>query len=133
MKKILFLIFFLCANYVFAQDTTVTTPIDTNEKVFTIVEVMPAFPGGNEELFKFLAKNIAYPVSKKENVMSGKVYVQFIVEKEGSLTNIKILKTFDDNIADEVIRVIRLMPKWIPGKQNGKLVRVFYNLPITIN
>src|ERR1044072_3519355 len=93
MKKILFLIFFLCANYVFAQDTTVTTPIDTNEKVFTIVEVMPAFPGGNEELFKFLAKNIAYPVSKKENVMSGKVYVQFIVEKEGSLTNIKILKT----------------------------------------
>ena len=99
--------------------------------IYTITEVMPEFPGGIDSLFSFLRNNIQYPADAKRDGVSGKVYAQIVMEKDGSISNPKILrgingyKSFDA----EVLRVISIMPNWTPGIQRGKSVRVSYNLP----
>ena len=102
-----------------------------NEPTFKVVDEMPKFPGGQEGLMRYLAKNIKYPVMAQQNKEQGKVLVQIIIEKDGNVSNIKILKGASAWLDAEAIRVVRGMPKWEPGKQNGQAVAVEYTFPIT--
>lgn len=101
-----------------------------NDVVFEIVEQMPEFPGGNSELMKFLAKNIKYPVEAQKKKATGRVIAQFIVSKNGDITNPKIIRGICPELDGEALRVIGLMPKWEPGKQRGKAVNVKYTIPV---
>ena len=103
------------------------------EEIFTVVENEPEFPGGMEALYKYLAQNIKYPQLARENGITGKVYVTFVVEKDGSIANPKILRDIGGGCGAEAIRVVKAMPKWSPGKQRGKAVRVQFNLPVNFN
>ena len=111
-------------------------PIEVDEEVldeapiFTVVESMPEFPNGMKELYVYLQNNIKYPVMAKESGIQGKVYVTFVVEKNGSITDVKVLRGIGGGCDEEAIRVVAAMPKWKPGKQRGKPVRVQYNLPV---
>lgn len=98
--------------------------------IFTVVESMPEFRGGMQELYTYLGNNIKYPVMAKESGIQGKVYVTFVVEKDGSITDVKLLRGIGGGCDEEAIRVVQSMPKWKPGKQRGKPVRVQYNLPV---
>ena len=102
---------------------------DTNAP-FIVVEQMPEFPGGDDSLRNFIRRTIKYPDLARESSVEGTVYINFIIEKDGSVSNPKILRGIGSGCDEEAIRVIKLMPRWIPGKQNGKTVRVQYNLPI---
>jgi TonB family protein len=101
------------------------------EKVFDVVEQMPEFVGGQAELMKFLAENVHYPEAAYKVGKQGRVIVTFIVEADGSVSNAKIVKKVSDELDAEALRVIGTMPKWKPGMQNGKAVRVKYTIPIT--
>ena len=96
----------------------------------TIVEQMPIFSGGEEAMYNWLAENIKYPQVAKETGITGTVIVSFIVERDGSISNITIRKDIGGGCGEEAVRVVKLMPKWKPGKQKGAPVRVQYNLPI---
>lgn len=100
------------------------------ETLFTMVEKMPAFPGGEAALAKFLQKNIEYPQKAKQDGVEGKVYAQFYVTKTGKLEHITIKRGVRKDLDDEVLRVIGRMPKWMPGTQNGQPVHVIFNLPV---
>ena len=100
------------------------------EVIFVAVETDPEFPGGMEALLKFLSDNIVYPQKAKDNGIEGKVFVSFVIEKDGSISNIKVLRDIGGGCGAEVVRVVKLMPKWKPGMQRGKAVRVQYNLPV---
>jgi protein TonB len=134
MKRLLLLLPFLCfAISLKAQNTVTIDSAAKNNLVFTTVEVQPEFPGGEEGLALFLQKNIKYPeVDKKKNIQ-GKVYLQFVVERDGSLSDFKIMRTPSKTITTETLRVFQLSPNWIPGKQNGKPVRVQFTLPINFS
>lgn len=106
---------------------------EVEEEIFQVVEEQPEFPGGVEKLYEFLGKNIKYPQLAKENNITGKVYVTFVVEKDGSITNPRILRDIGGGCGQEAIRVLKSMPKWKPGKQRGKGVRVQFNLPVSFN
>ena len=98
--------------------------------IYTVVEEMPEFKGGTQELYNYLGSNIKYPeVAKKEGI-SGRVFVQFVVEKDGSINNVKVLRGIGGGCDEEAMRVVKSMPNWKPGKQKGEEVRVVYNLPI---
>ena len=103
------------------------------EPIFTVVESEPEFPGGMEALYKYLGQNIKYPQLARENGITGKVYVTFVVEKDGSIANPRILRDIGGGCGAEAIRVVKAMPKWSPGKQRGKAVRVQFNLPVNFN
>ncbi|MEO3405228.1 TonB family protein [Mucilaginibacter sp. CAU 1740] len=105
-------------------------PSDTTE-VFTAVENVPEFPGGLEAFGKFLASNLKYPAAAREQKIQGRVIITFIVEKDGSLSNKKIVRGITDDLNNEALRVIALSPKWKPGIQNGRPVRVQYSVPIS--
>lgn len=98
--------------------------------VFFIVEDMPEFPGGEVELRKYIAKSVKYPVIAQENGIQGRVYVSFVVSKKGEVTDVKVARGVDPNLDKEAIRVVKAMPKWKPGKQRGKPVKVSYTVPI---
>ena len=100
------------------------------EQIFTIVEEMPSFPGGEEELFKYLGKSIKYPQMAADAGISGVVYVTFVVDKDGKVKDAKVLRGIGGGCDEEAIRVVKAMPPWKPGKQRGKAVKVQYNLPI---
>lgn len=100
------------------------------EEVFTIVEEMPSFPGGEAKLFEYLGKNIKYPQIAKEAGISGVVYVNFVVGTSGNITDVKVLRGIGGGCDEEAVRVVKNMPKWKAGKQRGKPVKVSYNLPI---
>lgn len=104
--------------------------IDDNQ-VFNVVEVYPLFPGGEKARMKFLQQNIKYPSQAIKDRKEGKVIVNFIIEKDGTVSNIKVINSVDKDFDEEALRVVRLMPKWIPGKQSGIAVRVNFNMPIT--
>ncbi len=106
-------------------------PKEEENKVFDVVEQMPAFPGGPSALMSYLSKNIKYPVVAEENGVQGRVIVTFVVEKDGSITDVHIAKSVDPSLDKEAQRVVRSMPNWIPGKQNGSAVRVKYTVPVT--
>ncbi|NQU33747.1 MAG: TonB family protein [Bacteroidetes bacterium] len=103
--------------------------------VCTVVEEMPEFPGGMNKLMTFLGKNISYPMEAKKNKEQGRVFINFVVEKDGNISNAKVMRGVSPSLNAEALRVINLMPKWKPGTQRGKPVRVSYNIPVkfTIN
>lgn len=105
--------------------------VDPNEgKIFTFVEEMPAFPGGEAKLFEYLRNNIKYPPVARENGITGRVYVNFVVDKEGKIKDAKVVRGIGAGCDEEALRVVRNMPDWKVGKQNGRPVQVLYNLPI---
>jgi len=110
---------------------TDTLKVDDNEKVFDVVEQMPSFPGGPQALFEYLSNNIHYPDAAKENGIQGRVIVTLVVERDGSPTGVTVVRSVDPSLDKEAIRVIRNMPRWNPGKQNGSTVRVKYMIPVT--
>lgn len=93
------------------------------------LEVMPEFPGGNEAMVKFIQENVVYPEKAKEKGISGKTYVSFVIEKDGSITDVKVARGFDKSCDDEAVRVVKSMPKWTPGKVKGQPVRVNFTMP----
>jgi protein TonB len=110
----------------------VAAPIHEEDEqvIFQVVETMPQFPGGEQALFKFLNENIKYPVIAQENGIQGRVICQFVVNTDGSIVDIQVVRGVDPSLDKEAVRVIQSMPKWIPGKQRGKPVRVRFTLPI---
>lgn len=100
------------------------------DTICKVVEKMPLFNGGKEELFTYLGKNIKYPAEAKEKGVQGTVFVTFVIEKDGSVTNVNVLRGIGSGCDDESVRVIKAMPKWTPGYSDGKPVRVSFNLPI---
>ena len=106
-------------------------PAVEETKVFDVVEQMPSFPGGDAALMKFLSEHIKYPVVAEENGIQGRVIATFVVERDGSISDVKVIKSVDPSLDKEAIRVLKSMPKWIPGKQNGSAVRVKYTVPVT--
>ena len=100
------------------------------EEIFTVVEKNPSFPGGVEKLYEYLGKNISYPQMAKEAGVKGKVYVQFVVEKDGSITDVNVMRGIGSGCDKEAIRVVKNMPKWEAGEQRGKKVRVKFTLPV---
>ena len=103
---------------------------DEQPEVYNVVEVDPEFPGGIEALYKYLAENITYPQQAKDSGIQGRVYVTFVVEKDGSITGAKVLRGIGGGCDEEALRVVNAMPKWTPGKQLGEPVRVQFNLPV---
>jgi len=110
----------------------VSAPITEEEDqvVFQVVEKMPSFPGGDAALFKFLGDNVKYPVIAQENGVQGRVICQFVVNRDGSIVDVEVVRSVDPSLDKEAIRVIKSMPKWSPGQQRGKPVRVKYTLPV---
>lgn len=100
-------------------------------EIFMVVEEMPEFPGGMAECLKFLGKNIKYPTIARENGVQGRVIVQFVVNQDGSIVDPVVVRSVDPYLDKEALRVIKTMPKWKPGKQRGKAVRVKYTVPVT--
>jgi len=100
------------------------------QEIFQIVEEMPAYPGGEGKLMEYVAKNIKYPQIARETGIQGRVFVGFVVEPDGSVSNVKVLRGIGGGCDEEAIRVVKGMPKWKPGKQRGKAVRVSYMLPV---
>lgn len=100
------------------------------DKVYDIVEVMSQYPGGMPELMQYLAKNIKYPIQAQKKGIEGRVTVRFIVEKDGSISNVTVVRHIHPLLDKEAVRVIKAMPKWSPGMLNGKPVRVKFNIPV---
>lgn len=122
------------ANAQDKREKTTQTRKDTatDNKVYEVCEQMPIFEGGDAALLKYLGENLKLPEEYKERGMQGRMVVGFIVEKDGSLTNVKVLRAVDIALDAEVLRLVKGMPKWIPGRHNGQRVRVRYLLPIHI-
>lgn len=113
-----------------APVTSGPTQEEDTEVVFVVVESMPSFPGGDAALFKYLNDNIKYPVIAQESGIQGRVTCQFVVNRDGSIVDIEVVRSVDKSLDAEAIRVIKNMPRWTPGKQRGKTVRVKYTLPV---
>ena len=103
---------------------------EVSNKVFDVVEEMPHFPGGAAALQAFLSSNTKYPVVAQENGVQGRVIVSFVVERDGSITDVRVVRSVDPSLDREASRVVRSMPRWSPGKQNGSAVRVKYTVPV---
>ena len=117
-----------------AKEMIINEPVKPKEeenKVFDVVEQMPSFPGGMAALMAYLQKSIKYPPVAEENGIQGRVVCTFVVERDGSVTDVRVAKSVDPSLDKEAVRVVSAMPKWIPGKQNGQSVRVKYTLPVT--
>jgi protein TonB len=123
---------------VIAQENTkdmelneIQTTEDTT--IYIVTDTIPEYPDGEEALFKFILKNVVYPkeaYGKGKKGIEGRVMIGFVVEKDGSLTNFEIVRTPHSILGEEALRVVKLMPKWIPGKKDGKVVRVKFQLPV---
>ena len=100
------------------------------QEIFQIVEEMPEYPGGEKKLLEYVAKSVKYPQIARESGIQGRVFVNFVIEPDGSVSNVKVLRGIGGGCDEEAMRVIKSMPKWKPGKQRGKAVRVTYTLPV---
>ncbi|PKP03284.1 MAG: energy transducer TonB [Bacteroidetes bacterium HGW-Bacteroidetes-6] len=132
MKTILssiLVIILLSSGVLSAQSDTVKQASDTKE-VFNLVEIQPEFPGGIDSLMRYLGSNIRYPIKARKKNIEGSVFISFIVEIDGSISNVKCLRGIGGGCDEEAIRVVSAMPNWEPGYQRGKPVRVQFNLPI---
>lgn len=109
---------------------TSTAQTKKNNMVFDVVEVMPQFPGGQIAMLKYIMENIKYPEQAMKEGIQGRVAVRFIVEKDGSISDVKPILSVHPLLNKEAVRVVESMPKWTPGKQNGKPVRVRFNVPV---
>ena len=112
------------------EDEAIEIEEEDDEEFFMVVENMPEFPGGYAGYTKYIQRNVRYPPIAKEYNITGKVYVQFIVDRTGSVTNVKVVRGVDKNLDAEAVRVIKSLPKYKPGKQRGKPVRVMFTVPI---
>lgn len=115
------------------QEVITQAPEAQEEEPYMMVEQMPQFPGGPAELLKYIAKNLKYPVIAQENGIQGKVILRFVVNAQGHVENVKVLRSLDPYCDKEAIRVVKSLPQWIPGKQNGRNVPVYYTCPIILN
>ena len=131
MKKLLsFSLAFLFALVATAQTVdTLGNQIADEEPIFTVVEQEPEFPGGTEGLYQFIASNIKWPGDPDQDCW-GKVFVSFVIEKDGSVSNTKVVRDICPGFGEEALRVVKLMPKWKPGRQRGNPVRVQFILPV---
>lgn len=109
---------------------TSTAQTKKNDMVFDVVEVMPQYPGGQIAMLKYLMENIKYPEQAMKEGIQGRVTVRFIVEKDGSISDVRPILSVHPLLNKEAVRVVESMPKWTPGKQNGKPVRVRFNVPV---
>lgn len=127
MKKLLFLSAFLCTLSfgAFAQ-----SEVSEDDAVFVVVEEQAEFPGGLDSMYAYIHKNLKYPELAKEKGIEGRVFVQFVIEKDGSISNVKILRGIGGGCEEAAVEMIKNMPKWKPGKQRGKPVRFQFTLPI---
>ena len=132
MKKLLFmsLMAVCCLTTVSAQKTVVA---QKNQTVFDVVEQMPEYPGGIAAMLEYLMKNVKYPADAEKQKIEGRVIATFIVETDGTISNIEVVKPMFPSLDAEAVRVLSGMPKWTPGRQNGKEVRVKYTVPISFN
>ena len=112
------------------EDEEIEIIEEDDDEFFMVVENMPIFPGGDLGLMKYIQKHVKYPAIAKEYNITGKVFVSFIVDKSGSVTNVKIARGVDKNLDSEAVRVVKSLPKYKPGKQRGKAVRVMFTIPI---
>ena len=124
MKRVL-LILALLFTYVM-----VNAEKTSNEKIYDVVEIPPSFPGGQAALLAWIASHVNYPQKAMESRIEGRIIVGFVIECDGSVSQAKIIRSVDPLLDDEAIRVVMGMPKWTPGRQNGKNVRVKYNVPV---
>ena len=134
MKKFLLLIFICFVQNTFAQSGNTETSISIDDnKIYSanVLDVQPEFPGGVDKFHKFIDEN--YTTPKEKPNLKGKIYATFVVEKDGSLKDIKIIRDLGFGTGNEAIRVLNLSPKWAPGKQNNKVVRVLFSVPIVLN
>ena len=129
MKKLILMLLMAecCLMTAHAQKTVVS---QTNQKVFDTVEQMPEYPGGMQAMIAFLQTNMKYPEDAAKQKVEGRVMVQFVVETDGSISDVHVAKQVFPSLDAEAIRVVQAMPKWTPGKEKGNVVRVKYNLPI---
>lgn len=132
MKKVLFVLALLLSAHtvMHAQSNQRTERNASDEKIFDVVEQPPSFPGGQAALMSYLSKSVKYPEEALKNNVQGRVIVGFIVEKDGSVSNAKIIRSVDSALDKEAIRIVMSMPKWTPGRQNGRNVRTKYNVPV---
>ena len=119
-----------CLTTVSAQKTVVS---QKNDKVFDVVEQMPEYPGGMQALFEFISQNIKYPADAQKQKVEGRVLAKFVIETDGSISDIEVVKNAFPSLDAEAVRVIQAMPKWTPGKQKGQVVRVKFMLPINFS
>jgi protein TonB len=105
-------------------------PVENPQEIYTFVQQQPSFPGGLPALYEFLGDNLEYPEKARENRVTGTVIVQFVVETDGSITDLYVARSVDPELDKEAIRVLSQMPLWIPGNQNGKNVRVRFTVPV---
>ncbi|MCR5191779.1 MAG: energy transducer TonB [Bacteroidales bacterium] len=110
------------------EDTVVVNEVE--EEIFVFVEDFPEFPNGEENMYKYLGSNIKYPKDALENGIQGTVVVKFVVEKDGTISNVKAIRKIGGGCDEEAVRVVKRMPRWKPGKQRGKPVRTEFTLPI---
>jgi len=130
MKRFFLLLMAVCAWAVSGYAQTPPPAEKPTEKTIVVVEKMPEYVGGQAALAKFLQSNIVYPAEAKKLGIEGKVYLNFVIDEQGNVTNVKLLRGIGGGCDEEAIRVVKLMPKWIPGEQAGKPVKVMFNLPI---
>lgn len=134
MKRLIFmsLMATCCLTTVLAQKTVVSQK-NQKEEPFDVVEDMPAFPGGMEAMIQFISNNIQYPADAQKQKVDGRVLVNFVVEKDGSITEVKVIKPAFPSLDAEAVRVVKAMPKWKPGYQKGQAVRVQFTMPINFS
>ncbi|MBR5831278.1 MAG: energy transducer TonB [Bacteroidales bacterium] len=126
MKKLIL----LAAVALFCGTSAMAQTDEVDEAVFVVVEKSPEFPGGDDSLYAFIGRNIKYPEVAKKNKIEGRVFVTFVIEKDGQVSNAKLLRDIGGGCGEEALRVVNSMPKWKPGTQRGNPVRVQFNLPI---
>ena len=126
MKKLIL----LAAVALFCGTSAMAQTDEVDDAVFVVVEKSPEFPGGDDSLYAFIGRNIKYPEAAKKNKIEGRVFVTFVIEKDGQVSSAKILRDIGGGCGEEALRVVNSMPKWKPGTQRGNPVRVQFNLPI---
>ena len=132
MKKLITITFLFLINLSFSQDVIKVRKDSLSETIF-ISEPMPKYPGGEKELFKFLSIQFKYPDFAKNNGITGKVYVRFTIDTTGKVIDVKVIKGLGYGCDEEAIRIIKLLPNWVPAKRNGKAVKVRIGFPINFN
>ncbi len=133
LKSLLLMAGLLFAGRTLAQNDAVPPPPpmpDVDDTELVVVEQMPEFPGGQGALAAFMVKEVKYPKKAKRDGIEGKVYVSFVVDTAGNITDVSILRGAHPLLDEEAMRAVRLMPKWTPGKQNGKPVKTRFSLPV---
>lgn len=135
LKVLLISIFLLVVMSGFAQKIQIVeinadTAYDTEDPIFVVVEESPSYVGGDEARLKFIKENIIYPEEARQKGIQGTVYVTFVIEKSGSLNDVKVLRGLGGGLDEEAVRVVKMMPPWQAGKQRGKFQRVQYNMPV---